>query len=191
AVGVLVGDATGHGLTAAFMTMLAQSSLDSIRGDLPTDATLSRLNALLCERLTGRAMTAVFFRISRCGALSVSHAGHPSLVVLPASGAAPVSFRNGGCALGLFDDEPVPYVEEQYRLAPGDTVFACTDGLLEWRDSAGAPFGEKRLLETLARHARQAPDALLDATLSDLRRYGHGGRGDDVTLLACRFCATG
>ncbi|MCC7413144.1 MAG: SpoIIE family protein phosphatase, partial [Gammaproteobacteria bacterium] len=42
AVGVLVGDATGHGLTAAFMTMLAQSSLDSIRGDLPTDATLSR-----------------------------------------------------------------------------------------------------------------------------------------------------
>lgn len=190
-LGVLLGDATGHGLASALLTMLVHSALDNLRRDLPTDAMLARLNALLAERPTGRSVTAVLFRIDPRGGLAVAHAGHPSLVCLPAAGGPPVTFTKGGCALGMFVDPPVAYVEERTVLAPGDTCVAVTDGVLDWRDRGGEPFGTARLLEVLAAHRDLEPEALLDAVLGALTRHGREGRADDVTLLACRYRGPG
>jgi len=185
--GVFLGDATGHGLAAAFMTMMVHCGLDSVRRDLSTDATLARLNAMLAERPTGRSVSAVFFRLSPDGRLAVSHAGHPSLVIVPAAGGAAVTFMEGGCALGMFADAPVPYVEETRALSPGDTVFGCTDGALEWRAADGSPFGAARLLEYLETHRDLPLEILLDGLLAALQRHGPDGRTDDVSLFACRF----
>ncbi len=186
-VGVFVGDATGHGLPAAFMTMLIHSGLDNLRRDLATDETLVRLNRLLCERPTGRAVSAVYFRISRSGTLAVTHAGHPSLIVVPATRRPPVGFREGGCALGIFADEPVPYREEHHVLEPGDTVLAYTDGVLESRDAGGRPFGESRLLETLDAARHLAPAQLVEHVLAEVGRHCRSLFCDDVTVFACRY----
>jgi sigma-B regulation protein RsbU (phosphoserine phosphatase) len=101
-IGVFVGDATGHGVIAAFMTMMVHLGLDGLRPDLPTNEAMRRLNGLLAARNTGRWITAVYFRITPSGGLSVTHAGHPSLLILPRRGGKPVSFDEGGCALGMF-----------------------------------------------------------------------------------------
>ncbi|MGE0384021.1 MAG: PP2C family protein-serine/threonine phosphatase [Gammaproteobacteria bacterium] len=185
-LGVLLGDATGHGLSAAFMTMLLQSALDGLRRDLPPHQMLARLNAQLCVHPTGCAVTAAYFRVGRDGTLAVSHAGHPSILVLPAQG--PIrGFAEGGCALGQFAEEPVPYVTETCRLAPGDTVVAYTDGVPEARDRAGGSFGPQRIVQTLEANRGTDPETLLDRLLGEVQRHARGGRGDDLTLLACRY----
>ena len=139
-LGVFVGDATGHGVAAALITMMIHLGLDTIRRDLPTDEILRRLNRLLAARATGRSVSAVMFRITQAGRLTITHAAHPTVIVIPARGGPFREFTQAGCALGHFADEPVPYEEESVQLQPGDRVLAYTDGVVEWRNAEGEPF---------------------------------------------------
>ena len=188
-IGILVGDATGHGLTAAFMTMMMHSALDNMRRDLPTDQTITRLNMLLSERPTGRAITAVFFRIRSDGLLTVTHAGHPSLIVMPTSGPTK-TFKEGGCALGMFVDAPVPYLLETHVLGAGDTIIAYTDGVLECRNPKGEAFGIDRLTGWLQSPKSADLDLLLDRLLDTLLQHCGDDAQDDITVLACRYKPT-
>ena len=185
---VFLGDATGHGIAAALMTMMVHLGLDSLRRNLPTDESMRRLNQLIASRETGRSVTAIFFRVTPGGMLTVTHAGHPSLVVIPADSEGLVQFNGGGCALGLFKNEPVPYEEEAYQLSRGDKLFAYTDAVIEWRDKNKEIFGLDRLLEFLSRH-RECDIQQLSELLQDrLKEHAHGvACDDDLTVLTFEY----
>ena len=185
---VFVGDATGHGVAAALMTMMVIIGLDGIRRDLSTDESIRRLNRLLVGRKTGMSVTGVFFRITPKGKLFVTHAGHPPLLVLPADGTALVQFEQGGCPLGIFDDEPVPYLEEHYQLQPGDKLIAYTDAVLEWENDSGEPFGTDRMAQMLVEHRQYDVDELKQRCLGKLLEYSQGvSCEDDLTLLVFEY----
>ena len=97
---VFLGDATGHGIAAAFMTMMTQMALDNIPPHLPTNVIMSQLNTLLNSRETGKSMTGVFLRISPEGVLTSTNAGHPNPIILPSGASKPVLFEGGGMPLG-------------------------------------------------------------------------------------------
>ncbi len=185
-VGVFVGDATGHGVAAAFMTMMVHLALDGLRPDLSTDEVLRRLNTLLATRRTGRSITAVFLRVTPGGALTVTHAGHPSLLVVPAGSKDVISFAEGGCALGMFEEETVLYREECYQLGPGDRLLAFTDGLIEWKNPAGEGFGLERVKEVLVDAWNVDVGEVIEILSQRVESFCAGTKGhDDVTL----FCA--
>ena len=187
-VGVFVGDATGHGVVAAFVTMMIHLALDALRPDLSTDEILRRLNTLLATRRTGRSISAVFFRITPSGLLSVAHAGHPSLLIIPVSGVEPVSFSKGGCALGMFEQESVAYQEETYQLQPGDRIFAFTDGLVEWRNPVCEAFGLERVKEVLMQTRGAHLSEVIERISNRVEGFCAGTRGhDDVTLLCAEY----
>jgi sigma-B regulation protein RsbU (phosphoserine phosphatase) len=71
-------------------------------------------------------------------------------------------------------------------LAPGDTLFAYTDGVTEARDPAGAFFTEQRLLSFLAAPVVSGSD-LLNGVVARLTEHWAGAEpSDDVTMLAVR-----
>ncbi len=113
---IFLGDATGHGISAALMTMMVHIAIDSLTPNLTTDDSLRKLNQLISSRHTGRSVTGVLFRISPDGFMRVSHAGHPSLIIIPSENSELIAFKEAGCPLGLFEDEPVRYIEETYQL---------------------------------------------------------------------------
>ena len=190
-VGIFVGDATGHGVIAAFMTMMVHLALDGLRPDLRTDEVLRKMNILLAARDTGRSVSAVYFRISPSGRLTVAHAGHPSLLVVPHDGKTPVTFTKGGCALGMFEDEPVAFVEECYQLCPGDRLVACTDGVLEWRNNNGDLFGYQRLIDSIAQCPQLDASNTLERLCALLQDFAAGSCGDDdVTLMCVQYLGT-
>ena len=187
-VGIFVGDATGHGVVAAFMTMMVHLVLDGLRPDLATDEVLRRLNTLLATRRTGRSVSAVYFRVTPGGVLSVTHAGHPSLLVVPANGDKVISFVEGGCALGMFDEETVPYLEECYQLRPGDRLLAFTDGLIEWKNPDGEGFGLARVKEVLLDAWNVDVSEVIEVLSQRLERFCAGTKGhDDVTLFCAQY----
>ncbi len=186
---VYLGDATGHGITAALMTMLVHLSLDHFPGNLGTDEILRRLNRMIARHDTGLSIASQLFRISPGGTLRVSHAGQPSLIVLPATGGAPVMFAHGGCPLGMFDREMVPYLEETRQLQQGDRLIAYTDGLVDWKNTRGQHFGEQRLLHTLGSMRDYRLEALSQQLLDAvLHHAGDTPNQDDVTLLCFEYC---
>lgn len=187
-LGVFVGDATGHGVAAALLTMMVLLGLDGIRRNLPTDDTLRQLNRILASRKTGLSVTGVFFRITPGGKLTVAHAGHPSLLIIPADGSPVVRFEKGGCPLGVFEDEPVPYEEEHYQLNPGDQLFVYTDAVLEWESKSGEAFGMDRLARFLDQNRRADINKLNEFCLRELTNHSQGNEcGDDLTMLAFEF----
>jgi serine phosphatase RsbU (regulator of sigma subunit) len=77
------------------------------------------------------------------------------------------------------------------RLADGDTVFLCSDGVVEATSRTGdEPFGFARLEQTLSRHCLDSVEAMRDGVLRDLGRFtGPAPRQDDQTLLVLRVSA--
>ncbi len=185
---IFLGDATGHGMAAALMTMMIHIGLEGIRRNLPTHESISKLNKLIASRDTGRSVSGIFLRITPNGLLTVSHAGHPSLIIIPANGEPLVQFEKGGCALGIFEDEPVPYEEESYQLEAGDKLIAYTDGVIEWANRDKEIFGLERLLTLLFKHQKEEVENISTLLLEELEEFTAGEIcNDDLTALILEY----
>jgi serine phosphatase RsbU (regulator of sigma subunit) len=183
-VAVLVADVTGHGLGPSLLMSACRSALHAlVMADLSPAQVIARLDALLAQDLTeGRFITMIFGILDSGGTFTFANAGHgPAMVVI-----------NGKCSvleahrppLGVGLDEPEELAEQStVRLAVGDRVFLCSDGVSEAMDDDGEQFGNERI-------ARIVCDRTLDAQravekIRDAIRV-HSGRTvmkDDVTIL--------
>lgn len=186
--GIFLGDATGHGIIAALMTMMVHIGLDGLPGYLSCDEVLRRMNILIANRHTGRSIASCFMRISPDGTLKVSHAGIPSILVLPKQSNEIVQFDKGGCPLGMFADEPVNYLEEQYQLQSGDKIIAYTDGLAEWRNKDHIPFGEESLLSLFKQLKQYDIEKISRDIVQALEVHANNVTAhDDATLLVFEY----
>ena len=181
---IFVGDATGHGISAALMTMMVHIAIDSLTPNLSTAESIRKLNQLIASRNTGRSVTSVFLRIAPNGLMKATHAGHPSIFILPENNFDIVLFEEAGCPLGLFIEEPVKYVEESYQLRPGDKIIAYTDGLVEWRNQFKETYGMKRLLHFININRELDCNALTKAIYKNVELFSnHQDINYDLTLL--------
>jgi serine phosphatase RsbU (regulator of sigma subunit) len=115
------------------------------------------------------------------GALTWINAGHEAPVVFGAGGVS-ARLTPTGPALGMMPD--MKFEARRTTLAPGETLFAFTDGVSEARDGAGALFTEARLLALLA-EGQPSAAALLERVGTAVSSYAAGAeRSDDITMLA-------
>lgn len=185
---IFIGDATGHGISAALMTMMVHIAIDSLTPNLATDDSLRKLNQLISSRHTGRSVTGILFRISPDGFMKVSHAGHPSLIIVPADNSELVTFKEAGCPLGLFEDEPVRYIEEIYQLKHGDKIIAYTDGLTEWRNQRKKAYSINRLLNFINDNRRLDCKDLVSTIYNHAKQFSNEmPNSDDLTLLISEY----
>ncbi|GJM05655.1 MAG: hypothetical protein DHS20C09_16510 [marine bacterium B5-7] len=185
---IFVGDATGHGISAALMTMMVHIAIDSLTPNLPTDESTRKLNRLIASRHTGRSVSSVLMRISPDGIMNVTHAGHPSAIVIPADNSELVMFDEAGCALGLFIEEPVKYIEECHQLKPGDKIVSYTDGLIEWRNQYKEVYGVDRLLAYIKKNRSLDCKALTQGIYNNVETFANHQRiNDDLTLLIAEY----
>ncbi len=188
AANIFLGDATGHGVAAAIMTMMAQIGLDSLREDLSTDEIIRQLNSLFATRERDMSITGVFMRIAPSGKLSVTNAGHPPVIIVPVDSHTPVHLKEGGTPLGMFREEIAPYVELEYHLKAGDKVFLYTDGITEWLNPEEDEFGIERLTEFLMQNGDTQIDVTLNKLLHYVTRFAKGRPcDDDLTLMGFQY----
>ncbi|MBF0237104.1 MAG: SpoIIE family protein phosphatase [SAR324 cluster bacterium] len=189
AVNIFLGDATGHGISAAFMTMIVNIGIESIAPHLSTDEIIRRLNKILTTtKNTGRSITGIFSRISPDGTLLTTNAGHYPLMILPADGSPFVQLKGEGLGLGLFDEELLPWTEDRYQLQDGDTVLLYTDGILEWEDKNGNQFEMARMLKILEEYRHFELDTLLSKLFRAAQLFADGqSQSDDITLIGLQY----
>lgn len=117
------------------------------------------------------------------GTLTWVNAGHEAPVVFGATGTS-ARLTPTGPALGMMPD--MRFEARTALLAPGETLFAFTDGVTEARDAAGRLFSEERLLALVAEGAPSAT-ALLERVEAAVSLHATGvERSDDITMLAAR-----
>lgn len=199
-VGLVLGDISGKGISAALLMASIQSSLraqvyngfsrPSVAGVLPisTAETVRRLNHQLFESTSTEKYATFFYAIydSLTRKLAYTNAGHLPPVLFRRGGVQRLA--EGGTVVGLFS--PMEYEQATVELEPGDVFLAFTDGLTEPENIYGEEFGEERLLEV----AKRGLNSPLDVMVQEIYRSVNDWTGspelqDDMTLIVAK--ATG
>ena len=130
----IVADASGHDLsvslwTAAFKALLAEyGSIVSAPADIcrVIDKSLRRILP------DGSYFTCLYARLNRASnRLVLVNAGHPSAILVPASGQPAQLLQQEGDLLGIFPD--ALFGVREVAVKPGDRVFIYSVGLVELR----------------------------------------------------------
>jgi sigma-B regulation protein RsbU (phosphoserine phosphatase) len=196
-VGLVLGDVSGKGISAALLMAAIQSALraqlyngfagalGSGFGKLSTAQVVDRLNRQLYANTPLEKYVTFFFAIydAETRKLSYTNAGH-----LP-----PILFHNGkvdrlrigGTVVGLFP--AMKYEVGEIRLEPNDLLLAYTDGITEPENTYGEQFGEERLLDVARRMAGASPEVLANTIYHTVDEWtGSPELQDDMTLLLAR-----
>jgi PAS domain S-box-containing protein len=193
-VGVYVLDVSGHGVSAALLSVtlsrwLGLQAARHAAGQADADMTepadvAERLNRdFQLDTRFGQYFT-LLYGVLDCEAWAFRYvsAGHPPLAVVPADG-PPRTAEVSGFPIGIVDEPR--YETQRLPLAGGDRVMLYTDGLVEASDAEGEPFGADRLLAELERTREQDLSSSLPAVVEAARAHrGGGGFADDVSLVA-------
>lgn len=177
-----VADATGHGITAAMLSVLFKQRLvlrDERTGrPLRPAAVLEAANRSMRDAVAtpGLFLTAVFCLLdTREDLVTLASAGHPPVVHVCASGESHLIERTGP-ALGLGED--ASFDEVSFTLEPGDRLLLYTDGLIQ-----PGSIPEPGRLPELLRPRTGTPRELLAGLLVDAGSEAAPEDRDDVTLL--------
>jgi serine phosphatase RsbU (regulator of sigma subunit) len=190
---VLIGDVSGHGVTAGLTMMMVQTAIrtvvlsdDATAKELTPARVLTRVNAALRANMRkvgeDQYMTITGLQLN---GNSVRYSGlHQDILVYRAQARRVERVETTGMWIGLMDDISSLMSDETLELASGDIVLLFTDGLTE------AVIGEDRLgtdglAATFERVAAAGADnaLILKALMGTLTEPAN----DDVTLMAVRY----
>ena len=186
-IGIVIGDASGHGVSAAVlmgMTLVLTRSA-SVAGS--PDEVLDRVNCQLYRTLpSGSFVTGCYLVLEpMTGRLEYALAGHdPPLIRRAGSHQIERLSMVGGAPLGIGPEFPA--VSGTAMLNPGDTLILHTDGITEAMSPTGETFGQERLEEALE-GSGGAVDRLMGSVLVAVHAHAEGSPlQDDVTLVLVR-----
>jgi predicted ester cyclase len=181
-LGMVVGDATGHGVPAALVMSTTCGMLRAVAltVDSPGEV-LARVNEALSARIPPSMFVTCFYAILEptSGRLLYANAGHDLPYLRRGWGAEELRAR--GMPLGLMPG--MSYEEKEVMLGAGEAVLFYSDGLVEAHDPEGEMFGFPRLRALIAEHAEEG--ALVDFLMEKLHSFTGEGweQEDDITLV--------
>jgi serine phosphatase RsbU (regulator of sigma subunit) len=176
---------SGKGVEAAGLTATIRSMAEALsrRGDDPGEV-VTELNELLFERMPDAAIVTVLMAVidAAGGSLRWTSAGHPPALLV----------SRDRRVRSLDDPDPpcAAFPATRYRthvesFAPGDVLFAYTDGLLEARRE-GAWFDEAGIRQALLDALAEPPAEIARAVHAAARAWSAGRIDDDVAVAVVR-----
>jgi len=184
-LGLVVGDATGHGMPAALVMATTRGMLRAVAQPLDSPGeVLGQVNDALYPDIPPNMFATCFYAIldPAEGLLRYANAGH-DLPYLRWSRDATEELRARGMPLGLMPE--MSYEEREVSLQEGASILFYSDGLVEAHDPEREMFGFPRLQALVSEHDG-ADGPLLDRLLDELSSFvgEDWEQEDDITLVA-------
>jgi serine phosphatase RsbU (regulator of sigma subunit) len=186
-IGMFIGDVSGKGVAAALLMARISSDLRLAAMVEPSPGrVLEHVNRIVLERRQPDIFVTVLYLTFDLPTrvLTIANAGHLPPLIRPGPEGAVQRIDTGvGTPIGIFDDSE--YDQVTVKLAEGDTVVLCTDGVPEATNPGGEQFGLERL-EAILKAGSSNPRALARRLLGALRQHaGAAQQYDDLTLIVC------
>ncbi len=180
---LILADVSGHGAEAGLVAFAFKQRITAL---LDTDLDLGRAFELAASRRdidSERFLSCLVVVVDpERQRLSWINAGHPSALV--------VDRHHRDIVTELTPTGPLissvtsGWTVTSTLFGPDDMLLACTDGVLEARDSAGEEFGTAGLLAVLRGLTRWSADEAVVECREAVRRFAVDVRRDDVTCVA-------
>ena len=190
-LGIVVTDATGHGVGAALHMTTARAFLRfGVRHYDGPARLLNDVNRFLTQDSgeTGRFTT--LFLLEICPdekTLRWVRGGHdPALFYDPGRDVFE-ELSGQGMALGIMEDYEFREYERQ-GWSPGSVILISTDGIREARNPHDEMFGAERLQAVIREHGTGTAEQIQNALIEALVQFqGEAPREDDITLVVIRL----
>jgi signal transduction histidine kinase/ligand-binding sensor domain-containing protein/serine phosphatase RsbU (regulator of sigma subunit) len=197
-----VVDCTGHGVPAAFMSMMGSTLLDKviIEQEIEEPALiLKQLNIEVRGMLkqeqtpatTSDGMDVCLCRIHPlqrklyfCGAKS------PLYRIKAADGSAKLELFKGDKILigGRKEKQDRNFITREVELAAGDMIYLTTDGFIDQSNNKQKKYGSKRFKRLLENISHQDPEIQKQLLMAELIAFqGDEEQRDDITILGIRM----
>jgi serine phosphatase RsbU (regulator of sigma subunit)/catechol 2,3-dioxygenase-like lactoylglutathione lyase family enzyme len=186
-LGFVIADVAGKGIAAALLMANLQANLRSqfaLALEQP-QRLLQKVNRLFCENIPDGAFATLFFGDydDSSGFLRYVNCGHLCALLLRRDGSFD-RLESTSTVLGIFKTWECTVGESSLRR--GDLLALYTDGVTESMDHSYEEFGEERLVEVLRRHRHEAPQALLNSVVEEVRSFAPHEQHDDITLIIAK-----
>lgn len=181
---VLVGDFTGHGLSAAVGTVPVSDVFYSMTsngfsiGDI-AEAINKKLNQIMPTNIFFAACLMSVDTLDK--SLVVWNGGMPEVLVVDSGNRITQRATSKHLPMGILSAEAFGRDVEIFRVNSGDRVFACSDGLIDAPIATGGRFSWEGYTECF--EAPVPPQKQFDFIIDTLREIRGEGPQDDLTLI--------
>jgi len=192
-LGVVIGDVSGKGMPAAlYMTLIKGFLQAHASPHASPKEILCRINRGFYATADRNMFVSLFYLVIDpvIRRLTCARAGHNPVILHQTNGKGVRLLQPPGIALGLERGEIFERIiqQEQHTLAAGDTLLLYTDGLTEAMNHRREEFGERRLLELIARNHNGNASSLLKAIREAHRQFiGREDQFDDLTCVVVKI----
>lgn len=188
-LGIVIGDVSGKGTSAAFYMAEVKGIIQAIaRQEHSPFNILSYTNKVLSATLERKSFITLTFAVldSQRHQLKFARAGHCPLVHFKAKNAQIIYHQPAGIAVGLdrgqiFQDS---LQEHHIDIGLGDVLVFYTDGLSEAMNHKHDEYTEERLAAILKQYADQPVEIIKEKLIEDVFKFvGNHHLHDDLTLI--------
>lgn len=184
---VVIGDVTGHGMSAAFLMATTQLL---VRTTMPQSRDaghcLEEINRQLCTQMfNGQFVTLLVLVLDPDhNRLEIAAAGHPYPLISDGESFQPLKLESN-LVLGVERD--TTYTSEKFDLPPQATLLLYTDGVIDAQSPTGERYGLDRLRRSIYGRLDGA-QSVVDAVVNNVNRFRDDcPLCDDLTLVAIQL----
>lgn len=185
-VNIIIADAAGHGIPAAFVTALAKISFaEATRQYIFPRDVLRHVNAQLIKVLKSQFyLTAFLMSIGPSLEVYYANASHQRAIVARKRDGSIEEWDTPGLFVGATTEADGLYEDRQDKLDFGDRIILYTDGLVEARNSDGIEFGQKRVRALMEEGWDTDINGLRNRIIETWSAFTEGSQiRDDVTFI--------
>ena len=180
---LIMGDFTGHGLTAAMGTLPVAMIFFKMVSERYAVGDIAREINLQLHKLmpSGMFFVASIIEINTRGdIMSIWMGGMPESYWLSNKGELKNKIHSQHMPLGILEDNEFNSSIQVFDVEHGDKVYLYSDGIVEAKNSKGEQFGNERLTKALIDVKNDQFNEVLSA-LNDFTGDSH--QNDDITLV--------
>jgi sigma-B regulation protein RsbU (phosphoserine phosphatase) len=188
-LGVVIGDATSKGISAAVEALYLSGALRmGFEYQTKISLLLARVNKLLHKTFSEEHFVSLFYTEltdDKNGLVIYANCGHNMPILLRANSTQPEFLDATGQMLGPFPNEV--FKTESTLMKKGDMLVLYTDGVTEATNEHGDFYGENRLVQQLLQYRDKTPKEILQLVLEDVQIFNNMGvHSDDKTLVVIK-----
>lgn len=181
---LVMGDASGHGVPAAFISVIAKTCIQTqLSSTTSPAALLLAMNEFLYGWVEPEHFISMFVATINRRTLKMTYAraGHPHPLLLRRDGST-VELDVEGIMLGVLPEPE--FLEQTIQIDQGDKLLLYTDGLTECTGTDDELFGLNRVQQFLAERPDMPCRSLVNALVDEAHRFtGNRGFADDLTVM--------
>jgi PAS domain S-box-containing protein len=201
--GVMIADVTGHGASAALLTLMASHVFkEAAKNSSKPEDVLRKTNQALYKKIPPGKFITMFYGVvdEVSKTFSYCQAGHPCAYLIRGDDQTVHELTTNCSLLGVFDGSMASFEQKTIPLAPGDKVVLYTDALVEAKAQDKTYLGNEHLNTLLSDAAICSIDQLLEQLYRSGLLFIEGGKidadnpssasyQDDMTLLGFEVIA--